>query len=238
MVTVKVQWGSGEGFPAMAPTNRRFLKCRLAPSLPWCAILPSRERSSTELPPLFRRFAKNSLSVAPCAPTSHNHPPDFPSTKSASRSYATVGNMNNGCCCPAFVPANSTSTVIPSLTRSASVLSTAVKDIKDAVELLLDPLERAGTGEVDQSPGFVYSQALLAWFCAVRQDAAGAVPLAELVRRIGWALVLSHARLDSLGRFHLREDLRGNTPPEHFELSHVPIWGSISQDIVFQTFCI
>lgn len=110
--------------------------------------------------------------------------------------------------------------------------------LEQAVEQILSPLEKSPPQasflpRTGTPLGAVVTQALVAWLCAWRADAATRT-LRSTVRRAGLAAVHCYEAYNrnptiAVGareRIHL----------EYLSLNHVPIWGSQEQDVVWQAF--
>jgi hypothetical protein len=110
--------------------------------------------------------------------------------------------------------------------------------LQQAVEQILAPLEqtppqasflpRTGT-----PLGAVVTQALVAWLCAWRANAATHT-LRNIVRRAGVAAVHCYEAHDRNPT--VKKGARERIHLEYLSLSHVPIWGSQEEDVVWRAF--
>ncbi|CAK8993937.1 G domain-containing protein [Durusdinium trenchii] len=98
--------------------------------------------------------------------------------------------------------------------------------LEEAVEILLSPDEESGR------LGLLYEQALQAWLLSGERP-----ELASLVRRCGWAVVISYQSGDEAQRALLSEQILSTVHADYFMVSHRGIWGSKRQDMVWQSFC-
>jgi len=112
------------------------------------------------------------------------------------------------------------------------------KKLQDAVDQILSPLEKR-TPEAPWLPrtgtplGALVTQALVAWLCAWRANAATKT-LSSIVQRAGIAAV--HCYEAHKQNPTVKAGVRQRIHLEYLALNHVPIWGSQEQDVVWQTF--
>merc|ERR1711904_618831 len=112
------------------------------------------------------------------------------------------------------------------------------KKLQDAVDQILSPLEKRRP-EAPWLPrtgtplGALVTQALVAWLCAWRANVATRT-LQNIVRRAGLAAVHcyeAHNRNPAL-----KKGARERIHLEYLTLSHVPMWGSEDEDVVWKAF--
>merc|ERR1712241_1652541 len=83
--------------------------------------------------------------------------------------------------------------------------------------------------------GALYMQAVLPWACAVRA-AVATNTLCDTVRRVGHAMVRRYEVGGQKEKFRL--NAMENMHTEYMGLTHISVWGSQDDDIVWQTFVV
>lgn len=105
--------------------------------------------------------------------------------------------------------------------------------LAEAVESILQPFEWRDPYLNGTFYGALYMQAILPWACAVRAGVAKDA-LGNIVKRAGHAMVDCYKAGGRAPFF--RRNVMENMHPEYVELTHITIWGSQEEDIVWQAF--
>jgi hypothetical protein len=103
----------------------------------------------------------------------------------------------------------------------------------DAVEAILAPFEATPPKKIDgHFIGALYMQSVTPWLCSIRSNTATSGIIA-LVQRVGRACVHWWKAGNKQGG---KSGVRGSLIEMYMGLTHVPIWGSQEDDVVWKTF--
>lgn len=106
--------------------------------------------------------------------------------------------------------------------------------LRNAVEIILEPFELVSHHRPLNGTfyGSLYMQAVVPWACSYRSGNGNASnTLTCIVKRIGVALTARHVASGKSNLF--RQQVQENIHDEYLQLTHLPVWGSREEDLVW-----